>query len=237
MKARGPIEITPVQSSSPVPVVALTPASCGAVLWRAQGAERLTVVVKATFALVHDGDAQLAAPADLILSDRLRDGWGSLEEASETAPYLPCAGVLVRGHAAAPAGTSATVEATLQNGNTVSGGNVAFIENSVDPQTGTILVRALFDNRDETLWPGTLASVRVTLRTDKNAVTVPNEAVQTGQRGSFVFVIENGAAKVHDVTVARTAGGESVISKGLNGGETVVTVPRLELHAMVVAES
>ena len=128
------------------------------------------------------------------------------------------------------AGTNASVEATLQNGTAVSGGNVAFIENSVDPQTGTILVRALFDNKDETLWPGTLASVRVTLRIDKNAVTVPNEAVQNGQRGSFVFVVENGAAKVREVTAARTAGGETVISKGLNGGETVVTDGQLSLR-------
>jgi RND family efflux transporter MFP subunit len=128
------------------------------------------------------------------------------------------------------AGVNASVQATLQNGTIVEGGHVAFIENSVDPQTGTILVRALFDNKDETLWPGTLASVRVTLRTDKNAVTVPNEAVQTGQRGSFVFLIVNGAAKVREVTAARTAGGETVISKGLNGGETVVTDGQLSLR-------
>ncbi|HVT56306.1 MAG TPA: efflux RND transporter periplasmic adaptor subunit [Xanthobacteraceae bacterium] len=128
------------------------------------------------------------------------------------------------------AGTNATVEASLQNGTVVQGGHVAFIENSVDAQTGTILVRALFDNQDEKLWPGTLASVRVTLRTDKNAVTVPNEAVQNGQRGSFVFVVENGAAKVHSVTVARTAGGESIIAKGLSGNETVVTDGQLSLR-------
>jgi RND family efflux transporter MFP subunit len=128
------------------------------------------------------------------------------------------------------AGTNAAVEASLQNGTVVQGGHVAFIENSVDAQTGTILVRALFDNQDEKLWPGTLASVRVTLRTDKNAVTVPNEAVQNGQRGSFVFVVENGAAKVHSVTVARTADGESIIAKGLSGKETVVTDGQLSLR-------
>ncbi|XXX80341.1 DUF2169 domain-containing protein [Sorangium sp. So ce134] len=97
-----------MQSPWPLPIVALTPASCGAVLWRVQGAERLTVIVKATFALVHDRYAELAAPAALVRSDQLREGRGSLEEACETAPYLPGAGVLVRGHAAAPAGTTAT---------------------------------------------------------------------------------------------------------------------------------
>ncbi|WP_081426414.1 DUF2169 family type VI secretion system accessory protein [Sorangium cellulosum] len=73
-----------------------------------QGAERLTVIVKATFALVHERCAELAPAADLVRSDKPREGWGSLDEACETAPYLPSAGVLVRGHASAPAGETAT---------------------------------------------------------------------------------------------------------------------------------
>ncbi|WP_437785817.1 DUF2169 domain-containing protein [Sorangium sp. So ce1097] len=73
-----------------------------------QGAERLTVIVKATFALVHERCAELAPAADLVRADQPRDGWGSLDEACETAPYLPSAGVLVRGHACAPAGETAT---------------------------------------------------------------------------------------------------------------------------------
>ncbi len=66
------------------------------------------------------------------------------------------------------AGDKATVDVSLPNEVSVSGGRVAFIENTVDPQTGTIMVRALFENKDESLWPGTLASVRVTLRVDPN---------------------------------------------------------------------
>jgi membrane fusion protein, multidrug efflux system len=128
------------------------------------------------------------------------------------------------------AGGNATVEATLQSGNVISGGNVAFIENTVDPQTGTILVRALFQNGDEKLWPGTLANVRVSLRTDKNVVAIPSEAVQNGQRGTFVFVVENGMAKVRDITVARTVDGETVVTNGLNGDETVVIDGQLSLR-------
>ncbi|WP_437616033.1 DUF2169 domain-containing protein [Sorangium sp. So ce834] len=97
-----------MQSPWPLPVATLTPASCGAVLWRMQGAERLTVIVKATFSLVHERTAELAAPAALVGADVPRDGWGSLEQACETAPYLPSAGVLVCGHASAPAGTTVT---------------------------------------------------------------------------------------------------------------------------------
>jgi RND family efflux transporter MFP subunit len=92
------------------------------------------------------------------------------------------------------------------------------------------MVRALFDNKDERLWPGALASVRVSLRTDANVVTVPNEAVQRGQRGSFVFVVENNVARVRQVTVARTAEGEAVIAAGLDGGETVVTDGQVALR-------
>lgn len=128
------------------------------------------------------------------------------------------------------AGSETKVDATLQDGSTISGGTVSFIENAVDPQTGTILVRALFDNADEKLWPGTLANVRATLRTDKDVVAVPSEAVQNGQRGKYVFVVENGSAKVRQVTVARTVDGEAVIASGLSGDETVVTDGQLSLR-------
>jgi multidrug efflux system membrane fusion protein len=128
------------------------------------------------------------------------------------------------------AGEKAAVEVSFQSELTLSGGKVAFIENTVDPQTGTILVRGIFENGDEKLWPGTLASVRVTLRTDSNLVTVPAEAVQVGQKGSFVYVIESNVAKVKPVKVLRTADGEAVLSEGLNGNETVVTDGQLSLR-------
>jgi RND family efflux transporter MFP subunit len=128
------------------------------------------------------------------------------------------------------AGDKATVEVALPNEVSVGGGRVAFIDNTVDPQTGTIMVRASFENKDERLWPGTLASVRVTLRIDPNVVAVPTEAVQSGQRGTFVFVIENGVAKVRRVTVGRTQNGESIIGSGLSGDETVVTDGQLSLR-------
>ena len=128
------------------------------------------------------------------------------------------------------AGDKATVEVAFQSELTLTGGKVAFIENTVDPQTGTILVRGIFQNSDEKLWPGTLASVRVTLRTDPGVVTVPAEAVQSGQKGTFVFVVENNVARVRAVKVARNAEGESVILEGLNGGETIVTDGQLSLR-------
>jgi multidrug efflux system membrane fusion protein len=128
------------------------------------------------------------------------------------------------------AGDKATVEVAFQNELNMSGGKVAFIENTVDPQTGTILIRGIFQNADEKLWPGTLASVRVTLRVDPNLVTVPAEAVQSGQKGNFVFIVENNIARVRAVKVLRTADGEAILSEGLNGDETVVTDGQLSLR-------
>lgn len=128
------------------------------------------------------------------------------------------------------AGDRAAVEATLPGQQEATGGRIAFVDNAVDPQTATIMVRAVFDNKDERLWPGTLANVRVTLRVDSNVVVVPAEAVQSGQRGTFVFVVENDVAKVRPVAVARTFNGEAIVAEGLSGGETVVTDGQLSLR-------
>jgi len=107
-------------------------------------------------------------------------------------------------------------------------GKVAFVDNSFDPASGTISVRALFDNGDEQLWPGTLCTVKVTLRMEPG-VTVPREAVQSSQKGSFVYVVEDGAAKVRPVEIARLLENEAVVLSGLSGGETVVTDGQLQL--------
>jgi RND family efflux transporter MFP subunit len=83
-------------------------------------------------------------------------------------------------------------------------------------------------NADELLWPGTLVTVRLTFR-EEQAVTVPSTAVQVSQTGTYVFVVDDGVAKVQPVTVARVVESESVISSGLSGGETVVTNGQLLL--------
>jgi RND family efflux transporter MFP subunit len=128
------------------------------------------------------------------------------------------------------AGDKATVEVTLQSELVVGGGRVAFIENTVDPQTATIMVRATFDNKDEGLWPGAVVSARVTLRLDRDVVVVPSEAIQSGQRGTFVFVVEKETAKVRAVNVSRTQDGEAIVADGLAAGETVVTDGHLSLR-------
>ena len=126
------------------------------------------------------------------------------------------------------AAETATVEALAPGETRAAQGQVSMIDNTVDPTTGMVLVRASMDNNDELLWPGTLVNTQVVLRQEK-VVTLPSQAVQVGQNGPYVFVIENGVAKLRPVTVDRTVDMQSVVTKGLTGGETVVLDGQLTL--------
>jgi RND family efflux transporter MFP subunit len=123
---------------------------------------------------------------------------------------------------------SATVEAIIPGDSRRATGQVTMIENSVDSPTGTVPVRATMPNEDELLWPGTLVTVGLTFR-EETAVTVPTTAVQVSQSGTYVFVVKDDTATIRPVEVARVLGSESVLAKGLEGGETVVTNGQLLL--------
>jgi RND family efflux transporter MFP subunit len=131
----------------------------------------------------------------------------------------------VRGAAASG---SAEVRVTIPGEGEPEIGKVTMIDNAVDSTSGMVSLRATMGNPDGNLWPGTLVNTQLTLRTER-AVTVPAAAVQVGQGGSYVFVVKNGAAAVQPVTVARVADQQAVISKGLEGGETIVTDGQLLL--------
>jgi RND family efflux transporter MFP subunit len=123
---------------------------------------------------------------------------------------------------AAVASGSATVLATPQGYSEGFEGKLAFVDNSVDATTGTIALRAIFPNDRELLWPGALCQVRLTLRTEPDAVVVAREAVQPGQNGSFVFEVIDGVAKARGVKVDRIIDSYAVIASGLKGGERIV---------------
>ena len=126
------------------------------------------------------------------------------------------------------ANESATVEAIIPGEPRRASGQVTMIENSVDAPTGTVPVRATMPNTDELLWPGTLVTVQLTFR-EEPAVTVPSTAIQLSQTGSYVFVVQGDVAIVQPVQVARVLGSESVLTSGLEGGETVVNNGQLLL--------
>ncbi|MGV8074464.1 MAG: efflux RND transporter periplasmic adaptor subunit [Syntrophobacteraceae bacterium] len=109
-------------------------------------------------------------------------------------------------------------------------GEVSFIENAVDMNTGTIQVRATFQNRDKMLWPGQFVNVVLTLTTQAGAVVIPSQALQAGQQGQYVFILKpDQTVEYRPVTVERTVGNEAVITKGISAGETVVTDGQLRL--------
>jgi multidrug efflux system membrane fusion protein len=108
-------------------------------------------------------------------------------------------------------------------------GAVTFMNNTVDPTTGTIQLKATFANSDNTLWPGQYVDVALTL-TSARAVVVPTQAVQAGQQGPFVFVVKaDSTVESRPVKVGRRLARESVIEQGLKGGERVVTDGQLRL--------
>ncbi len=102
-------------------------------------------------------------------------------------------------------------------------GSIAFLNNAVDAATGTIRLKGRFANPHGRLWPGQFVELRLVLETLAEAVTVPTAAVQTGQQGSFLYVVDaEGGVAVRPVTVGIASGVDSVIEAGLQAGETVV---------------
>jgi membrane fusion protein, multidrug efflux system len=126
------------------------------------------------------------------------------------------------------AAKTASIDAIVPGDKKHAQGHVSMIENTIDPATGMATIRATMANEDELLWPGTLVTAELTLRTEQ-AVVVPSTAVQVSQTGNFVFVVKDNVAKVQPVTVERQVDNETVIAKGLSGGETVVTDGQLLL--------
>ncbi len=115
------------------------------------------------------------------------------------------------------------VEVTPSGGSGVAAsGELVFIDNAVNPSTGTILVKARIRNDKEELWPGQFVSAKIILSIEEDAITLPEAAVQPGQDGPFVFVVKEGRARAQNVTVDRQLGQHVVISKGLQGDEQVV---------------
>ena len=126
------------------------------------------------------------------------------------------------------AAETATLDAVIPGTDARAQGQVTMIENTVDPATGMMTIRATMPNENELLWPGTLVNTALTLRIEER-VTVPASALQLSQSGTFVFVVKDNVANVRPVTVERTVDGLSAIQSGIEEGEVVVTDGQLLL--------
>src|SRR5712691_6375872 len=109
-------------------------------------------------------------------------------------------------------------------------GTLIFVDNAVDPSTGTIRMRARFPNKENLLWPGQFVNVSVRLFEQADAIIIPSKAVQTGPEGQYVYVVgEDMVADVRKITVERIDGERAIVASGLAKGEQVVTQGQLRL--------
>ncbi len=127
-------------------------------------------------------------------------------------------------------GRNVAVIAQPQGTNKAETGKLTFVDNAVDPSTGTITLKATFDNQDRDLWPGQYVNVAVTLAERPDAVVVPAQAVQNSQRGQYVYVVNpDKTVQLRPVKVADQVDQQIVIANGITPGETVVTDGQLRL--------
>lgn len=109
-------------------------------------------------------------------------------------------------------------------------GKLTFVNNTVDPTTGTIQLKATFENSENALWPGQFVSVALTLARQPGALVVPSQAVQSGQKGQYVFVVKaDNTVEARPVVPGAADGRDVVITSGLQAGERVVTDGQLRL--------
>jgi membrane fusion protein, multidrug efflux system len=171
--------------------------------------------------LVKQGNIVKPNDVDLVTINQLRPIFVTFSVPEDTLPA-------VKSHMASG---QVTVLASTPSDSLGETGKLTFVENAVDNTTGTIRLKALFDNAAVKLWPGEFVRTLVQLNESKDSVVIPAGAVQTSQEGKFVFVVKSDmTVESRPVVVGRTTvDREIVIEKGLNAGETVVTEGQLRL--------
>lgn len=171
--------------------------------------------------LVHEGDLIQANATSLVLINKLRP-----IDVSFALPQQQLPDVLKY----RSQGTLEVEAVDSARNQPLARGALSFVDNRVDASTGTIQLKATFDNPDNTLWPGQFVNVVLTLTTEPDAIVVPTEAVQTGQAGRFVFVVKpDRTAEVRPVAIERQAGSETIVTQGLRPGERVVIDGQMRL--------
>src|ERR1700733_15099051 len=124
-----------------------------------------------------------------------------------------------------------SVEALTSDGTrTLSKGRLAIMDNSVSQATGTISLKARFDNKDNALWPGLSVNTRMLIDTRKQVIVVPQDGIQHGPSGLFAYVIgDNGKVSVRPIKVSQSGDANAVIAEGLNVGEKIVVAGQSRL--------
>ncbi|MDE2379107.1 efflux RND transporter periplasmic adaptor subunit, partial [Bradyrhizobium sp.] len=122
------------------------------------------------------------------------------------------------------AGALKVIALSTDGKKTLAEGKLAVVNNQVDTSSGTIRLKAVFDNKDRALWPGQSVSTRLLIRTIKDATVVPDEAVQHSTNGLYAYTVNSdNKAELHKVKVSYAIDGRSVIEEGLSPGQQVIT--------------
>jgi multidrug efflux system membrane fusion protein len=178
--------------------------------------------------LVHEGNIVTANTTNLVVINKLDPIWVTFGVPEEHLPAIQRSNSGLAG-----AGRKLAVQAIPKDTpNAVSvRGELTVIDNTVDSTTGTIKLKATFENSKHLLWPGQFVNVSLTLDTQARAIVVPSEAVQPGQKGSMVYVVKpDQTVEPRNVQAGAIHGNQIVIQTGLAAGETVVTDGQLRLY-------
>jgi multidrug efflux system membrane fusion protein len=169
--------------------------------------------------LVHEGNVVEANETTLAVINQLRPVRVAFAVPQQELPAVR-----------ANRGTGSLPVSASGPGGILATGELSFVDNAIDTTTGTVLLKAVFANTDEALWPGQFVDVALQLTTRPNALLVPARAVQSGQTGQFVFVVTAaGTVESRSVTTGPSVGDDVVVESGLDAGEQVVTEGHLRL--------
>ncbi len=184
---------------------------------------------------------RIEAPIDGRTGLRLADEGNVVRGADATAIVVltqlkPITIIAPMPEASRPALTAALARGTVvadavsKAGSVIASGKLTVIDNAIDPASGTLKVRALFDNGDLALWPGQFLDLRITLDVARGATTVPSSAIQRGENRLFVYRVgPDNRVAAQSVTTGSIGGGVAVITSGLAPGDRVVTSGQFRL--------
>lgn len=174
--------------------------------------------------LVHEGNVISANSTTLVVINRMDPIWVSFGVPEENLAAVQRASASHKLPVSAVPKDAAPGQPPVR-------GELSVIDNSVDSTTGTIRLKATFENAKRLLWPGQFVNVSLTVGTQGNAIVVPSEAVQPGQQGSMVWVVKSDqSVEPRNVKAGATHGNQVVIQSGVAAGETVITDGQLRLY-------
>jgi len=124
-----------------------------------------------------------------------------------------------------------TIALSTDGKRVLSTGTLSLINNQVDTSSGTIRLKAVFDNKDHALWPGQSVSTRLLIATLKDAAVIPDDAVQHGADGLYAYAVDrDNKAEFRKIKVTRSIDGRAVVDEGLSPGERVITAGQFKVQ-------